>query len=72
MSIRVADYKWHKTWHGVVSADPGYQLCNAETRGVLLTIRNLVAQTNNNGSIRVGESGAMTFDQLLDYLVRTI
>lgn len=68
MSVRVPNYHWHKRFHARDMANPAYQARSFEERGVLDTIRNLAAQTNNSGSIRIGLGAPLTVKTLAEHL----
>lgn len=72
MSVQVKNYQWHRTFHDRLMADPGYQGCNAEARGVYQTLRNLAGITNNNGSLKVGTAVPMDALALARWLAGTM
>ena len=49
-------------------SNPAYLALPLDMRGAYQTLRNLAGLRNNNGSIRIGGSERLTFEELVDYL----
>ena len=72
MGVKVKGvYAWHKTWQDKLLGNANYQALGLAARGGYAMARQLCAQTNNNGSIRIG-GVALTPAELAKHFARTI
>ena len=68
MAIQVEDYRWHKVWHSRLMSNPAYLALPLDMRGAHQTLKNLAGQRNNGGSIRIGGSERLTYEQVIAYI----
>lgn len=69
MSVEcVGAYRWHKTDHTRLAADPAFNALDDGAVGAYFRLRMICASTNNNGSLSLGAQRRMTEDQLIEYM----
>lgn len=61
-------YRWHKTDHTRLAADPAFNAQDDATVGAYFRLRLICASTNNNGSLSIGAQRRLTEDQVIEYM----